>query len=286
MPPVPAPTPPAQTPLPPTQPTLPTPPATPSWDAAAPAGAGRSKKPLLIAISAAVVVVVGVAVGVFMWANAAKSSYALAVPAYTTRAKSSYDYFMKLSDRLEHGSDIKKNIDQTIASKPKAPKLLGKSLAPASDVKRVDDITKALQDFESAYVTASDVSTYSDKTLTIMDKAALSIRTIDDMKAAKTKFQAAKDSLHALAAPAPVSSFHTKTQAAYTTAIADIDTALTAYNAGKTTAYTAAVQKLATDVRDISASTAQKELADIFATAYGKADTAFGKLQDVLGIKP
>jgi hypothetical protein len=242
----------------------------------------KSKAPVIIA--AVIVMLLAMGGGCWAWASAAKAQYVKAVPAYETRARAAYDYFGGLKDRLTHGADIKRKFDETIASSPKEPKLLGMTLAPADKIKRVNDLTKALREFDTTYVTAASISDYSAKALDIMAGATGTISTPTDMKNMEAKFKTAKTALSKLVPPSELKDFHSKTLAGYDAATGDIDRALDALGKSQASTYTEAVQKLATDVKAIGASAASRELAGIFTTAYGKADTAYGNLQKALGV--
>ena len=219
------------------------------------------------------------------WTTQAKDKYSAAVPGYETRTKDAYNYFGSLKDRLTHGADIKKKFDETIATAPKEPKLLGSSIAPKEKKQRVTELTTAMRTFETTYVNAANISDYSDKTLKIMSTVNGVISTPDDMKAMRTKLQKAKSDIAKQTPPADCKDFQTQTLAAYDAVLLDIDSALSALDKGKTDIYTASVQKLATDVNGVSANTAQKKLATIFNNAYAQADSAYGDLQKALGIE-
>jgi hypothetical protein len=246
-----------------------------------------SKKRLLFGMGAGIVaLIIVLGGGLWVWTNQAKNKYVQAVPGYEARAKSAHDYFLKLDDRLGHGSDIKKKFDDTIASAPKAPKFLGKSLAPADKAKRVTDITNVLQAFDTHYVSAADIVAYSEKALPIMEQASGSISTPDDLRALKTKLEQARTSLEALKPPAEAKNFQTKMLVAYSLVTADVTASLAAYDAGESDLFAQNVQTLAADVKQISPNSARDELGKLFDTAYTKADNAFGELQKALGVEP
>ena len=246
---------------------------------------GTSKKRLLLLVwAAAAAVLLVVSGGTLLWASHAKSQYVAAVPGYQARSKAAYDYFGGLKDRLTHGQDIQKKFDDTLATAPKEPKLFGKSLAPADKAKHVADLTSAMQKFKADYVAAADVSAYSDQTLKAMSAVTGTLDSVDAIKTMLLKLQQARTTTAALKQPAAVKSFHASLLAKYDTAIKDMNDAVNAYNSKNTDAYSKAIAKLPADFQALSTNGARDELKQIFDTAYGKADTAYGELQSVLGV--
>lgn len=248
-----------------------------------PQGTPTRKTLLLVwaAIAAALLLANG---GMLLWASHAKSQYLAAVPGYETRARGAYDYFGGLKSRLTHGADIQQKFDDTLVTAPKEPKLFGKSLAPADKAKRVADLTNALRKFETAYVSASDVSVYSDKALTAMASVT---GTLDSPAAIKTmlpKLAQAKAAIAAGTQPDAVKSFHASLMAKYDTAIRDMNDAANTYDSKNADAYAKAVAKLPADFQALNTNGARATLKNIFDTTYGKADTAYGELQSVLGV--
>jgi hypothetical protein len=249
-----------------------------------PGGQSPSKKKWLVIAAAVVVALLLIGGGLLWWSAKQKSAYAAATVAYEARAKDAYKYFNDLTNRIEHGKDIEKEFDAAIATAPIPKSLLGMKLANSADERRTAELTKALKDFEDAYVLAAEVSDYSAAVLPILDSTSKALFSARDFDSLKPHLVTGKEKIQALIAPAPLKEFDNTMVKAYTDAIIDIDTAAKALEDNDSATFNTNVSKLFKDTKVISALSAVKDLERIYDEQYSKADTAYTALQKQLGV--
>ncbi len=261
-------------------------PSQPYMPASAGVSSRGSKKLWLIIGGVAAVVIVLVAVLGWSQMGAAKEDYKKAAVAYEQTVKTAFMYYHDIDDSNAKAAQITTKFDDAIATQPKQPTVWGlKVSVPADSVKRVDELANATRELRTSFKNLHDFNDYGVSVLTIMNDARGTLSTPADLKAMQPKVKTATAFLKDLHTPAGMEDFHTAKVNAYQAMGDDIDAALAALDSGNSTAYTTAVQKLATDAKAASITTAEGEINDRYDSYLGKLSETYDKLATLLNIK-
>lgn len=244
----------------------------------------QSKKPWLWPVVIAATVIILAVVGMTFWANGQKKQFATSAVTYEKRMTETFKAIDgQPANTAEYIKFLEKHssaLSKTIEAQPKQSKLLWIKAAPEDSAKRVDDLSKAAGELKTAMQNYRLFLIYRDGVLEAVRSSGGTISTPDQMRATKSRLEAAHKSIKELTPPPGLESNKQKYVSSYDKPIATMKAALEAYDKGDASTYTNKVLQLAEEVKAISLPKTVAELMDMHQhyEAMNKAYDALDKL--------
>ncbi len=241
----------------------------------------KSRKGIIIAISAIIAILTIASGGFWWWMTQAQNDFAKASTAYVQKAKDAYEFYRDSGNPSSKSTEILKKFDDAIAAKPAAPSLL--VFGSSSIVQHNNQVSTSLASVRDSFNVYHSFKAYGDSVVEIAGKAYVYVSTIEELRTAKTAFNTAAADLRKLDIPKTAEKFNEDLAKIYDLMATDIDAALKAYDAGNETSYTQAINKLATDVQKASSKNVANDLNDMYDAAYKTLTKNYDDLATVLG---